>query len=189
MVARLAGIAVACWVIAISASAVYADPFEWIIVGPKKVVSGIARDTKRRNCWPQPFVAPDRQAVRDPFVTMVGHGWRQQNLIADHHFGEGGMGLNEAGRQKVRWILFGVSPQHRAIYVQMDDDPQVTAARLAEVQQLAAQLTPYGEMPVVLQTHIQPQGWPAEWVDAVGRKYHEATPAPILPERKGGTSF
>lgn len=189
MVARVARIAVACWFLAVLASPACANPFDWILIAPKKVASDIARDTKRRNCWPQPFVVPDRQAVRDPFVTMVGHGWRQQNLIGEYHFREGGVGLTEAGRQKVRWILFEVSPQHRAIYVQMADDPNVTAARLAEVQQLVAQLTPHGEMPVVLQTHIRPHGWPAEWVDAVGRKYHEATPAPILPAKQGETSF
>jgi len=189
MAVRFARIAIACWFLAASASVAPANPFAWIWTVPKKVVSDIARDTKRRNCWPQPFVQPDRQAARAPFGTMIGHGWRQQNLIAEHHFREAGAELTEAGRQKVRWILFGVVPQHRIIYIQMTDHPQLTAARVAEVQQMVAQLAPEGDLPMVVQTPIQPQGWPAEWVDAVGRKFQEATPAPVLPPPSGQQAF
>lgn len=189
MAARFARIAITCGIMAVSACPASANPFEWIWQTPKKLASDIAEHTKRRNCWPEPFVQPDRQAARAPFATMIAHGWRQQNLIASHHFGEEGVGLTEAGRHKIHWILFEVASQHRTIYVQMADDPQVTAARVAEVQQLAAELTPHGELPPVLHTHIQPRGWPAEWVDTVGRKFNEATPAPVLPESKGSTSF
>lgn len=189
MIARFARSAIACWIITAPASWAMANPFEWIWNAPKRVISDIARDTKRRNCWPQPFIQPDRHAARAPFGTMIGHGWRQQNLIADYHFHEDGVKLTEAGSDKVRWILFEVAPQHRAIYVQTADDPQITAARIAEIQQLAIQLAPHGELPMVLQTHIRPHGWSAEWVDGVGRKFNEATPVPVLPESRGASSF
>lgn len=192
MVARFAcfaRVATTCWIIAVSAFPAYANPFEWMWRVPKKVASDIAQETRRRNCWPEPFVEPDRQAVRAPFGTMVTLGWRQQNLIAAYHFGEDGVGLTEVGRHKIRWILFEVPPQHRTIYVQMADDPEVTAARLIEVQDLVVQLAPHGELPQVLQTHISPRGWPAEWVDTVGRKFNEATPAPVLPAAKESTAF
>ncbi len=189
MAARTARFAIACWLIAAPTSLALANPFQCLWTGTKKVASDIARDTKRRNCWPEPFVYPDIQSVRAPFGVMIAHGWRQQNLIGDYHFHEGGIGLTEAGRQKIRWILFEAAPQHRAIYVQMADDPNVTAARVAEIQQVAAQLSPYHEPPPVLQTRIQPQGWPAEWVDSVSRKYREATPAPVLPEKSSTEAF
>ncbi len=186
MAVRFARIAIACWLMAASASIASANPFGWIWNAPKRAASDIARDTKRRNVWPEPFVQPDREAARAPFETMINHGWRQQNLIAHYHFQPDGTGLTEAGRHKVRWILFEVAPRHRIIYVQMADDPQMTAWRVAEVHALAAGLNPHGEMPLILETHIQPRGWPAEWVDAVGRKFHESTPAPALPEARGG---
>ena len=189
MASRSARIAIACWMATTLASSASANPFEWIWRVPQKVVSDIVRDTKRRNCWPEPFVQPDRQAAREPFGTMIEHGWRQQNLIAGYHFSEDGAGLNQAGDHKVRWILFEAPPQHRTIYVQVADDPQVTASRIDAVRLLAVQLSPHGDLPMVVATHIQPRGWPAEWVDSVGRKFSEATPAPVLPESGDSSSF
>lgn len=66
----------------------------------------IPRDFKRRNCWPEPFDAADRYAVRSPFVTMVDNGWRRQNLLGDHHFDPKTNELNESGRLKVQWIVY-----------------------------------------------------------------------------------
>ncbi len=189
MAVRFARIAITCWLVAASASMASANPFRWIWNAPKKVASDIARDTKRRNVWPEPFVQPDREAARAPFATMIGHGWRQQNLIAHYHFRKDGQGLTEAGRHKVRSILFGVTPQHRIIYVQRADDAQVTASRVSDVHALAAQLSPHGELPPVVETDIAPHGRPAEWVDAVGRKFHESMPAPTLPEGQSESAF
>ncbi len=181
MAARFIRIATVCWLVGISAVPACANPLARLWTGTKQVASDVARDTKRRNCWPEPFIYPDRQAARAPFVTMIEHGWRQQNLIADHHFQEDSSRLTEAGRHKVRWILFEVAPQHRIIYVQTADDPQVTASRMGEVRQLAAKLDGRGQLPPVVKTHRGPRGWSGEWVDAVGRRFHEATPAPALP--------
>ena len=181
MAARFIRIATVCWLIALSAPPASANPLARLWTGTKQVASDIARDTKRRNCWPEPFIYPDRQAARAPFVTMIEHGWRQQNLIAYYHFREDSSRLTEAGRHKVRWILFEVAPQHRIIYVQTADDPQLTADRVAEVRQLATALDEGRPLPPVLKTHLGPLGWSSEWVDAVGRKFHEGTPAPALP--------
>ena len=67
--------------------------------------NSIVRDVKRRQCWPEPFVAPDRATVRSPFVTQVANGWRRQNMLGEFHFQPGSQDLTEAGRLKVRWIL------------------------------------------------------------------------------------
>jgi len=148
----------------------------------KKVASDIARDTKRRNCWPKPFVCPDRQATRAPFQVMVGHGWRQQNLIAFYHFSEGDGQLLQSGRNKIRWILREAPTPHQTIYVQRADDAQQTANRVDQVQQYAMELMPHGELPLVVETDTTPRGWSGQWVDSIDRKFQKATPDPVLPE-------
>ncbi len=161
----------------------------WIsrtIDGTKEFGRSVARDTKRRNCWPEPFLRPDRHAARAPLAVMVSNGWRRQNLLADHHFIERGAKLTEAGRMKIRWILTEAPQQHRTVYVQRADDPQVTAARIDNVQQVAAQLVPEGALPLVLETSIPVRGWPAARADMIGRKFEASTPEPRLPETSSG---
>jgi len=140
----------------------------------------IARDTKRRQCWPDPFAASDRAAVRAPFVTMVANGWRRQNMLGEFHFEQGTGQLTEAGRLKVRWILTTGPEQHRLIYVHTADTNEETSARLTAVQQLASRISP-NNLPPVLPTSISDEGWPASQVDAIGRKYLGSQPIPRLP--------
>ena len=150
--------------------------------GAKKVASDIARDTKRRNCWPKPFVCPDRQAVRTPFHVMVGHGWRQQNLIAHYHFSQETGEMTTAGQNKIRWILRQAPTPHQTIYVQRADDDADTANRVHQVQQYAVSLTPHGDLPMVVETDVAPRGWSGQWVDAIDREWQKAIPKPVLPE-------
>ncbi len=145
-----------------------------------------ARETKRRNCWPQPFVCPDRHDARAPFVTMVNNGWRRQNLLGEHHFVDGKDQLTEAGRLKVRWILTEAPHQHRAIYVHEALHPETTTARVYGVQQFALQFAVSGQVPMVLTTDIPSYGWPASQVDAIGRAYENTMPEPRLPESQSG---
>jgi hypothetical protein len=159
----------------------------WIdcmIQGGKDFCHGVARDIKRRNCWPQPFVCPDRQAIRSPLNIMVSNGWRRQNMLGDHHFEEDGK-LTDAGRIKIRWILTEAPQHHRTIYVRRATTAEVTAARIDSVQQLAALIVPEGELPAVLETSIPAQGWPAARVDAIGRKFEATIPDPRLPDASG----
>jgi hypothetical protein len=153
-----------------------------IVEGTKAFCRSVARDTKRRNCWPEPFTRPDRYAVRSPFGVMVENGWRRQNLLGEHHFVAQGTELTEAGRMKVRWILTEAPAQHRTIYVQRAIKSDVTAARIDTVQQLAAELLPEGALPLVLETSIPVRGWPASRADMIGRKFDASTPDPRLPE-------
>ena len=90
-----------------------ADWIFCIVDGTKKFCHSVARDTKRRNCWPEPFTRPDRYAVRAPFALMVSNGWRRQNLLGEHHFVDQGGKLTEAGRLKIRWILTEAPQHHR----------------------------------------------------------------------------
>jgi hypothetical protein len=143
-------------------------------------VNSVACDVKRRQCWPEPFVHADRAAVRAPFCVMVSNGWRRQNLLGEFHFEPSTGQLTEAGRVKVRWILTVCPEQHRMVYVHTADKEEETSARIAAVQQWAAQIAPQS-MPQVMPTSIPDDGWPADQVDLIGRKFLASTPVPQLP--------
>jgi hypothetical protein len=148
------------------------------------IFDSIVVDTKRRQCWPAPFDGPDRATVRAPLATMVANGWRKQNLLGDYHFEAGTGQMTEAGRLKVRWILTSAPQQHRQIYVHVADSSEETSARIAAVRQLAAQIAPH-ELAPVMPTAIPDDGWPADRVDLIGRKYQSIIPAPKLPPSAG----
>lgn len=145
-------------------------------------------DFQRNNCWPEPFVRPDRLSVRAPFVLMVNNGWRRQNMLADYHFEEGTNNLNEAGKLKIRWIMTEAPRHHRTIYVRRADTPETTAERLALVEQSAAQYVREGEHPMVLETTLDASGWPATRVDMIDRRWLDSTPDPRLPATQTGSS-
>jgi hypothetical protein len=151
---------------------------------------GIARDFKRRNCWPEPFVAWDRQAVRDPMGIMIARGWERQNMLHEQYFEDGRTSLNEAGRLKVRWILNDAPTLHRIIYVRRADNAADTQARIDSVRAYVAQLQPGRAQAAILETSLSPPGWPADRVDIQTRKFYDAIPAPKLLEdsSSGGSS-
>ena len=147
--------------------------------------NSIVKDVKRRQCWPAPFSAPDRAAARLPFSMMVANGWRRQNMLGEFHFEPGTGQLTEAGRLKVRWILTTGPEQHRLIYVHVADSDRETVARMAAVQNLAIQITPTN-LPPVMATSIAEEGWSANQVDFIQRKYMISQPAPKLPSGSTG---
>lgn len=154
-----------------------------------QILENICRDFKRNNCWPAPFVCPDRQTVRAPFVIMVHNGWRRQNILGDSHFRSETGELTEAGKLKVQWILTQAPQQHRIIFVHQAARPDETAARIDAVQQLASQLVPSGQLPEVVETSLNEGGWPADQIDKLSRDFFEKSlPAPKLPEKEGSSS-
>lgn len=139
------------------------------------------RDHRRNSCWPAPFLAPDRMAVRAPFAVMINNGWRTQNTLSDEHFDtETGM-LNEAGKLKVRDILSYSPPEHRTVFVLQAHDEEMTAARNRSVNQFAARINTFSEGPMVAGTNIRPRGWPAENVSSIGTRFNASMPDPRLP--------
>lgn len=141
----------------------------------------VVRDFKRNNCWPEPFVRPDRQAVRAPFGVMVHNGWRRQNMLGDHHFKEQSAALNEAGEIKVRWIMTQAPPHHRTIYVHRGNTADETSARVEAVQQVAMGFAEGDQLPAVAVTNIDATGWPATNVDMIQRAWVQSSPEPRLP--------
>ncbi len=155
--------------------------FMWFHAAKDSIVT----DFKRNNCWPDPFVCPDRVTVRAPFNVMVQNGWQLQNTISDYHFEESTGELTVAGKNKVFWILNHAPKQHRVLYVQKSREPDVTVQRLQAVQALAGVYAPSGTMARVEPTINQPAGWTAERVGFVTQAFETSAPAPRLP---GGSS-
>ena len=145
----------------------------------------LGKDWERRNCWPEPFTCPDRQAAREPFAGQISRGWEVQNMIADHHFEEGSNQLTEAGRLKIRWIISESPLQHRVIYVKRSLNPQETAAHVAAVHQTMAQMLVTGEEVPVMETNANLPSWSAERIEIVSRKFNSNLPDPKLPDSGG----
>jgi hypothetical protein len=145
------------------------------------------RDYRRNTCWPQPFIRPDREAVKQPIWCMIDNGWRRQNLVGDHYFTADSVALNEAGVLKIRWIMTQAPTARRTIFVERGMDPEQTAARIDAVQQAAAKLAP-GELPEVIETGLASYGWPADYIESVDQKFRATAPAPRIPQidRDGG---
>lgn len=139
------------------------------------------RDYRRNNCWPEPFVYADREAVKAPFGIMVAKGWRSQNTLMDHHFSLESGELNESGRQKVKSILVNTPTAHRAVYVLRGKNPDATAARVDAVQELVVAMTSQGDLPPVLEADSGPHGWQADYVDTLAKRYQATMPDPRLP--------
>ncbi len=151
--------------------------FTWFHVAKDSVVT----DFKRNNCWPDPFICPDRATVRAPFNVMVRNGWQLQNTISQHHFDEESGELTVSGQNKIYWILNHAPKQHRTVYVQMSREPTVTAQRLQAVHALAQRYAAPGLIAQVEPTMNEPPGWNAEQVGYVNRAFLESAPAPQLP--------
>ncbi len=150
--------------------------------------NSVARDTKRRNCWPAPFNCPDRQTVRAPFVIEVNNGWRRQNMLGDFHFEPTTGQLTEAGKLKIRWIVFECPEQHRGIFVHIGQTTEETEARLAAVNAQANALSPQGQIPPIMSTAISDSDYSADQVDMISRKYQSSMPSPRLPSQNSQTS-
>ena len=181
MTIRWIGGTVVAWVIFVSAVPAGAD-------GLSEFFSSIGRDTKRRNCWPQPFLATDRQAAREPINLMVNNGWQRQNMLSDAHFEAGGSQLSEAGRLKALWIANEAPEQHRVAYVHRAATPQETNVRIQTVQNFIAQSAYPGPLPPVYESNRSDAGSPADRADQINRKFQAAIPDPKLPAPTTGSS-
>jgi hypothetical protein len=140
----------------------------------------ICREYKRNKYWPEPFIWADRQATIAPFGQMVANGWRRQNLMSDYHFNEENPQLNLAGESKLRYILTQMPPSRRTVFVQRGTSPEETATRVNAVYRAALAMLPAGNMPDVVESDLPNDGWPADDIDAVARKFNATRPDPRL---------
>ena len=146
----------------------------------KQSYENFKRDFNRNNCWPEPFVRPDRLHVQRPLELMVAQGWQQQNTLGNHHFAPDSSQLTTAGQLKVREILVQSPPPFRTVFVQQGGNPQDTASRVAAVQQWASQHLPDGFVADVRETHLIVEGRPADAVDMINVRFQQTQPAPQL---------
>jgi hypothetical protein len=147
----------------------------------------VKRDWRRNNCWPEPFVYPDRASVWAPQVMMVDAGWQRQNVLGAHHFQRNSTELNQLGMLRVHTILAQNPPQRRNIYVERAMSDDETMARVDAAQRAAVEMVPYGDLPPVLVSSAGPAFRPAEQVDLIDRKFRDTMPNPRLPDQ-GATS-
>lgn len=138
-------------------------------------------DFHRNNCWDEPFTAIDRRAARTPFDAMVQSGWRAQNTLGEHYFNRETQALNEAGEQKLFWIVTSAPEPYRMVYVTQAMSRDVSERRIDSVQQSLVRMLPDQPLPAVLPSFEEPRGWPAEYIDAIDRKEQSTIPAPRLP--------
>ncbi len=161
------------------ATAAKAGLFKAAVDRTKAAVAKAKVEFHRNNMWPEPFVHADRATVRAPFGIMIDNGWRLQNTLADHHFEEDSLTLNESGREKLRTILTENPIERRSPFVLRGKTADITAARVQSVMESGAEILP-GETIDVVETHIRPHGWSAEYIDSIGRRFRSSTPTPRL---------
>lgn len=138
-------------------------------------------DFWRNNCWPLPFQSTDRELARAPLIAMVASGWRLHNTLSDHFFLAEDQTINQAGELKLRWIITQAPPHRRTVYVLRGQNPEATAARVAEVQRVIDKIAHDGPRPDVLLTSIIPPGASGDYFDQVDRQMKQSIPAPRLP--------
>ncbi len=138
-------------------------------------------DYLRNAHWPQPFVYPDREAVRAPFITMAAKGWQRQNTLGDYHFDPNTHELNHAGQLRVRAIAAQTSPERRAVFVYRGATPEITSTRVDSVQRHVVSVVPQGELPAVLDTGVPPVERPGDQIDQIQTRVLTSMPEPVLP--------
>jgi hypothetical protein len=144
--------------------------------------------THRNNAWPEAFIPADRYATRAPFSTCVANGWKAQNTLVDFYFDETTGRINEAGELKVQSILVYTPPAYRTVFVLRGDTPEITATRMASVQEIAVRVCSAGEVPPVVDTNVEPASTAAYYIVDVDRSFRESTPPPRLPPSNRSSS-
>ena len=142
-------------------------------------------DYSRNKHWPEPMVHNDRMAVAVPIGMMVSKGWQKQMLLCDYHFEADSEQLNQAGEMHVRYILTQAPVRHRTIFVQRGLTPDVTADRIASVQQAVMRMQPHAQPPAIVESDMWNEGSSAESVDLTFKALKSTQPAPRLPAPKG----
>jgi hypothetical protein len=140
------------------------------------------------NMWPQPYIAPDRRAVKEPLAIMHARGWQRNNLLGEHHFEEDQKRLTPSGMLKVKAILAHSPPQYRTVYVEKGRTRAITDGRIDAIQQAIVEMQTDGPLPPVMASDLLVEGWSSEYADGVNRRYYSSMPQPRLPSSSASTS-
>ena len=140
------------------------------------------------NMWPQPYIGPERRAVKEPIAIMQARGWQRNNLLGEHHFEEDQKRLTPSGVLKVKAILTNSPPQYRTVYVEKGRNRAITDARIDAIQQSIVENQSDGPLPAVLASDLVVEGWSSEYADGVNRRYYSSMPQPRLPASGASSS-
>ncbi len=125
--------------------------------------------------------------MRNIADTQTSLGWQQETTLYDRHF-EGGRQLNVPGRLHLTDILEVAPSSRRTVYVQSSYDAEKDNARVANVQQVIAELTGGTELlPVVLRKG-RDYSRPASEVKVINDLYTESIPTPRLGSGSSSTT-
>ena len=144
-------------------------------------------DTRRMNCWPEPFASYDRQAARAAFDPFIEAGWQVENTLLDPLFDDQGE-LTRAGKLRVREILTQYPPHRRALFVAAGSSTEITTRRLESVKQYAAQIAHEAAVLSVSVNPRTPRSGTGDYLNLVSERYRQSLPAPVLPKSAGGNS-
>lgn len=146
------------------------------------------RDYQRSNIWPHPFREPVVFQTRAPFEVMTSNGWRAHNTIGDELFRSGDQVLNEAGMNRLSWIVSQAPVQRRVVFVLQGASAEETEARVTAVRRSIGSMYLTGPQPHVMVTDIRPGVSSGAWHTQLNRSRLSSQPAPLLPPREHGTT-
>lgn len=150
--------------------------------------TGFQRAWWLNRVWPEPWIAPDRAAVRAPFAVMVAKGWQEQNTLTSEHFEETEPELSETGRLKVADILINSPPQYRTVFVERNfGDGPSTAQRIQAVEQYVYREIPDLGPVAVEETLRKRPGTSGDATDNTMRQWQATQPTPRLPATSGAS--
>lgn len=135
--------------------------------------------------WPLPYVCQDRQYVRDVTSVQERNGWEEQSTLYARHF-DADQQLTVPGRLQLMDILEINPLKYRTVYVQSTYDINLDNARLANVEQVVADVTGNsGEVPVVIR-RAREYSRPAVEVKQLNDLFRDSLPSPRLGSLSGG---
>lgn len=135
--------------------------------------------------WPLPYVCQDREYVRSIVQTQMNNGWQEETTLYARHFSED-QTLNVPGQLHLVDILEVTPAQYRTVYVQSSYNPDVDNARVANVQQMVAELTGGTEQIPVSVRRGRDYSRPASEVKIINDLYNASVPVPRLGAAGGG---
>jgi hypothetical protein len=142
-------------------------------------------DYHRNNCWPHPFREMAASSVMAPLGAMVDAGWRAQNTFGDELFRESDAELTNAGRSRLLWLATQSPVDRRVVYVFRGATDEITAARIASVNQELAQMPQgMGQLEVLVTDHQPPTG-SGQMMTMINKARLSQLPPPVLRESGG----
>ena len=141
--------------------------------------------------WPYPYNCQDLAYIHALSDAQVGNGWMKETTLYEHHFDPETNTLNHAGRLHLKWILQTIPEQRRYVWVQANDDKAISEARMASVQQTAAELAVDGKLPPIALRITERDGRPTDEINRIRQQETDSIPVPRIPynSSSGGNSF